>query len=114
MRRKIYWTFDNNNPTSGFHILYAYLIFLFNKLFGCSNHGVYPIFVISLFSSILLALSCYLTCNLIRKKIGLKFAIFGSVRFFSKDLILKSTVGMESGLVIFASSLIFYLLAKRI
>ena len=54
-----------------------------------------------------------MTCNLIRKKIGLKFAIFASVLFFSKDLILQSTIGMESGLVIFISSLIFYLLLKE-
>ncbi len=107
------WTFDGLNNTSGFHLIYGYLLVFFNKFIGCQNWRI-TYLLISLISAFLISLSCYLTSNLVRKKIGYKYAIFASTIFFGRDVILQSTAGMESGFVIFISSLLFYIFFENI
>ena len=106
------WTFDGLNNTSGFHLIYGYLLVFLNKFIGCQNWRI-TYLLISLISCFLISLSCYLTSNLIRKKVGYKYAILSSAIFFSRDVILQSTAGMESGFVIFISSLLFYIFFKN-
>ncbi|MCQ9200676.1 MAG: hypothetical protein JJ846_007965 [Prochlorococcus marinus CUG1437] len=106
------WTFDGLNNTSGFHLIYAYLLVFFNKFLGCQNWRI-TYLLMSLIAAFLISLSCYLTSNLVRKKVGYKYAIFASTIFFGRDVILQSTAGMESGLVIFISSLLFYIFFKN-
>ncbi len=102
------WTFDGLNTTSGFHLIYGYLLVFFNKFIGCQNWRI-TYLLISLISAFLISFSCYLTSNLVRKKVGYKYGIFASTLFFGRDVILQSTAGMESGFVIFISSLLFYI-----
>jgi hypothetical protein len=110
------WSFDGINPSSGFHILYAYFIASLIYLLGASNF--YGIFVFSSLVNITLLTISFknilelLTCYFPKPKLIILFLLPTFLSFYN---ILNSTFILESSFTIyFSSALIYFLFTKNI
>ena len=101
------WTFDGTTSTTGFHLLYAYLLSLLNWLLGCGSWRI-SFFVISFLASASIAYACFVTLKIILKLYGASASIVASLAYFSPLVFLQVTTLLESWLSILVSALIFY------
>jgi hypothetical protein len=104
-----FWSFDNMNPSSGFHIMYGYFLSLIMLLTGVDNF--YGIFIIvSLTNISLIAVSYNSILKLFYQRFpSIKFLpLFLLTTFLSKVLIINSTYILESSFTILFSSLLIY------
>lgn len=97
------WSFDMHSSTSGFHILYAYLLFVFNWVFGCSHWRI-VFLCIGLLASTSIALSFYFTMSLVKRHFTPNSHLPVAYVYFSPLVFLQVTSLMESWISILLSS----------
>lgn len=102
-----FWTFDGQSLTSGFHLLYAYLLYYFEILFN-NPSWKFAYLLISLISTLSISFSAYLISKVTYKYYGTDVSLFSIIPFFSYPVFMQSTSMMESFLVILFSSLTVY------
>lgn len=100
-----FWSFDGYNPTSGFHIVYAYLLAAFIKILSCANlQALY--LVIALLGCLSLSYSYRIISSFVFYRYGLKYALLSCIPFWSTPITSQSTAMMESWLTILISSIL--------
>jgi hypothetical protein len=104
------WTFDGIEPTTGFHKFYAFFIGGFFNLFSINDFK--SIFILlTFFNCVLICISYLLVWNS-SESIKPNSSWFVTLPFFSLPIIRASTFIMETVFIIFAYSLILYLISK--
>lgn len=100
------WTFDGKNVTTGFHLGFPYLLLVLKNI--CNYSFKELLIIYSFFSSILLSISLFLTQKIFQKYFDSSPLLFLVIPFLCFSVVSQSIFLMESPLVIFFSSLIFY------
>jgi hypothetical protein len=102
-----FWTFDGQSLTSGFHLLYAYLLYFLEIIFNNPSWKFIYLFI-SLISTLSITFSAYLISKVSYKYYGTHASVFSIIPFFSYPVFMQSTSMMESFLVILFSSFTIY------
>ncbi len=99
-----FWTFDGETTTTGFHLIYGYILFFIFEIY--ENVTLFEIYyLLSLASTLAIAFSIFLIALTIRDTLGSKYIIFGTLPFFTFPILNLNTSLMESWLVIFIASI---------
>ena len=109
-----FWTFDGTSTTTGFHLLYAYLLAFIYYIFGETLAWRKLYLLIGVFSSIFIGLSAYFVSRTVDVLFGRKSILLAMAPYFSPIVLMQSTTMMETWLVMFFSAAtIFFLKPDR-
>ena len=89
------WSFDGETSTTGFHLLFAYLLVIFNSFLGCQNWRL-TFLLIGVIASISISFSCYFTLKSAKRFFGRRGVLAGTIPFISPTVFLQATSLMES------------------
>lgn len=108
------WSLDGLTKTSGFHLLYALLLFLIFEIFPSITWQILYL-IIGIISSLLIAISVLILLITADKIFNEKVAILSTISFVGFYGSALSSIMMESFLIIFFNSMTIYLiLIKKI
>ncbi len=103
------WSFDNINPSSGFHLMYGYFLSGIYNIFGVMSFNDLFIFMGSI-NITMYVVSFYLISSLLVSKTN-QFSVVGVLAvYMSPTSILNTTYLMESVFPIFFGSLVLFLI----
>lgn len=101
------WSFDGINTSTGFHLLYGYLLYFIFSVFGNIDWKIIFL-IIGFLASIFISVSSYLVASTARNLFNKNASLLAISLFFSSLIVFQNTLMMESWLVIFfASSTLF-------
>jgi hypothetical protein len=104
------WTFDNIEPTTGFHKFYAFFISIFFYFFSINDFKTIFLFLTTI-NCLLISISYVLVWSS-SENIKPNSSWFVTLPFFSFPIIRASTFIMETAFIILVYSLIFYSISK--
>lgn len=107
-----FWTFDGTAPTTGFHLLYGYLlVFVYSVL---PDIGWRQLFVlIGVYSSVLIAVSAYYISRATESMFDRRLVPIAIAPFFTPVVMQQSTAMMEAGTLICLTGLTVFAIARQ-
>lgn len=104
------WSFDQVSPTSGFHLLYGYLLAAAEWLFGpVLEDWQHSFVVISVLSTLAVALAAYLVVRSGQRLYGTSAAWWGLIVLVGPWTVALITMMMESPLVVLSAAVVLAL-----
>ncbi|NQU07323.1 MAG: hypothetical protein HQ583_02085, partial [Candidatus Abyssubacteria bacterium] len=105
------WTFDGINPTTGFHLLHAFILVQVIKAFGLFGDNLVIGAVLICFLSF--CTSCIIVFLISKKLLDKTYAfLFSGIWMGTLYNIRGALTGMEFGLVLLMTTLFFYMLVE--
>ena len=98
-----FWTFDGKVATTGFHLLYGYLLACIFYNFGNIEWRTLYL-IIGIIASLSISISCYWTTSTVKKTINQQSIALSAAAFMTPIAIIQSTSMMESWLTLLLAS----------